>query len=82
MRYLYQNFNFVRPRNSKILYYDCANYYFKIEAEDGMKKYGNRKNSTISKIVQYRCNNQNSHTTDKHWGYGCFWIYKVSKMGI
>ena len=53
MRYLYQNFNFVRPRNSKILYYDCTNYYFKIEAEDGMKKYGKRKNSTISKIVQY-----------------------------
>ena len=42
MRYLYQNFNFVRPRNSKILYYDCTNYYFKIEAEDGMKKYGKK----------------------------------------
>ena len=41
----------------------------------------NRKNSTIYKIVQYRCKSQNSHTPDKHRGYGCFWLYKVSKMG-
>ena len=41
-----------------------------------------RKNSTISKIVQYRCKSQNSHTPDKHRGYGCFWLYKVSKMGL
>ena len=40
----------------------------------------NRKNSTISKKVQYRCKNQNSHTPDKHRGYGCFGFYKVSKM--
>jgi transposase len=41
-----------------------------------------RKNSTISKIVQYRCKSQNSHIPDKHRGYGCFWLYKVSKMGF
>ena len=43
---LYQNSNFVYPRNSKILYYDCTNYYFEIEAEDGMKKYGKSKTGT------------------------------------
>lgn len=37
---LYKNSNFIHPRNSKILYYDCTNYYFEIEAEDGIKKYG------------------------------------------
>ena len=42
----------------------------------------NRKNSTIYKIVQYRCKSQNSHTPDKHRGYGCFGLYKVSKMGL
>ena len=40
-----------------------------------------RKNNTISKIVQYRCEKGNSHTPDKYWGYGCFLLYKVSKMG-
>ena len=27
-------------RNDKILYYDCSNYYFEIEQEDGSKKEG------------------------------------------
>ena len=27
-------------RNDKILYYDCTNYYFEIEQEDGLCKYG------------------------------------------
>ena len=31
---LYQNSNFVHPRNKKILYYDCTNFYFEIEQED------------------------------------------------
>lgn len=33
---LYQNSNFVHPRNPKILYYDCTNYYFETEVEDGI----------------------------------------------
>lgn len=37
---LYKNSNFIHSRNSKILYYDCTNYYFETEAEDGIKKYG------------------------------------------
>lgn len=48
---LYQNSNFVYPRNSKILYYDCTNYYFEIEAEDGMKKYGKSKEHRPNPIV-------------------------------
>ena len=49
---LYQNSNFVHPRNSKILYHDCTNYYFEIEAEDGMKKYGKSKEHRPNPIVQ------------------------------
>lgn len=41
---LYKNSNFILPQNSKILYYDCTNYYFEIEVEDGIKKYGKIKN--------------------------------------
>ena len=48
---LYQNSNFIHPRNSKILYYDCTNYYFEIEAEDGMKKYGKSKEHRPNPIV-------------------------------
>ena len=36
---LYRNSNFVHARNSKILYYDCTNYYFEIEEDDELRKY-------------------------------------------
>ena len=35
--------HFLGQRNDKILYYDCSNYYFEIEQEDGSKKYGKSK---------------------------------------
>ena len=48
---LYKNSNFIHPRNSKILYYDCTNYYFEIEAEDGIKKYGKSKEHSPNPII-------------------------------
>jgi len=48
---LYHNSNFVHPRNSKILYYDCTNYYFEIEQEEGIKKYGKSKEHRPNPIV-------------------------------
>lgn len=48
---LYRNSNFVHPRNSRILYYDCTNYYFEIEDEDGIKKYGKSKEHRPNPIV-------------------------------
>ena len=48
---LYKNSNFIHPRNSRILYYDCTNYYFEIEAEDGIKKYGKSKEHRPNPIV-------------------------------
>lgn len=48
---LYKNSNFVHPRNSKILYYDCTNYYFEIESEDEIKKYGKSKEHRPNPIV-------------------------------
>ena len=40
---VYKNSHFMGQRNDKILYYDCTNYYFEIEQEDGSKKYGKGK---------------------------------------
>ena len=48
---LYQNSNYVHPRNKRILYYDCTNYYFEIEEESGMKRYGKSKEHRPNPIV-------------------------------
>ncbi len=41
----YRNSNYIHPRNKRILYYDCTNYYFETEEESGMKRYGKAKNT-------------------------------------
>lgn len=48
---LYRNSNFVHHRNSKILYYDCTNYYFETEEENGDKKYGKSKEHRPNPII-------------------------------
>ena len=40
---LYKNSTRVINRNGSILYYDCTNYFFEIEQEDGIKRYGKAK---------------------------------------
>ena len=40
---VYKNSHFLGKRNDTVLYYDCSNYYFEIEQEDGCKKYGKSK---------------------------------------
>lgn len=39
-------------RNDKVLYYDCTNYYFEIEQEKGMRKYGPSKEHRPNPIVE------------------------------
>ncbi len=48
---LYKNSNFIHPRNKKILYYDCTNYYFEIEQDDDFRKYGHSKENRPNPIV-------------------------------
>jgi len=48
----YKNSYFIGKRNDKILYYDCSNYYFEIEQEDGDKKYGKSKEHRPNPIIQ------------------------------
>ena len=49
---VYKNSHFLGDRNDKILYYDCSNYYFEIEQEDGDKKYGKSKEHRPNPIIQ------------------------------
>lgn len=49
---VYKNSHFMGQRNDKILYYDCTNYYFEIEQEDGSKKYGKGKEHRPNPIIQ------------------------------
>ena len=49
---VYKNSHFLGKRNDKILYYDCSNYYFEIEQEDGIKNYGKSKEHRPNPIIQ------------------------------
>lgn len=48
---LYKNSNFLHPRDQRILYYDCTNYYFEIEEENEFKRYGKSKEHRPNPIV-------------------------------
>lgn len=49
---LYRNSLKVINRNTKVIYYDCTNYYFEIEDEDDFRKYGHSKEHRPNPIVQ------------------------------
>ena len=49
---VYKNSNFITLRNNRVLYYDCTNYYFEIEEEDELRKYGKSKEHRPNPIVQ------------------------------
>ena len=48
---LYKNSNFLHPRNNRVLYYDCTNYYFELEEEDSLRRYGKNKENRPNPIV-------------------------------
>lgn len=48
---LYENSLAISKRNDHILYYDCTNYFFEIEEEDGLKQYGFSKDHKPNPIV-------------------------------
>lgn len=49
---LYNNSLKLYDRKKGILYYDCTNYFFEIEQEDGLKQYGVSKEHRPNPIVQ------------------------------
>lgn len=49
---LYQNSLKLSKRNTAVLYYDCTNYFFEIQEEEGLKQYGLSKDHKPNPIVQ------------------------------
>ena len=49
---VYKNSLSVVNRNTKILYYDCTNYFFETEQAEGLKQYGVSKENRPTPIVQ------------------------------
>lgn len=48
---LFNNSKNVIKRNSKVIYYDCTNYFFEIDNEDDLRKYGISKEHRPNPIV-------------------------------
>lgn len=49
---LYRNSTSLSERNTAVLYYDCTNYFFETEQEEGLKQYGHSKEFRPNPIVQ------------------------------
>lgn len=49
---LYKSSKAVSKRNDKVLFYDCTNFFFEIEQEDGIKQYGPSKEHRPNPIVE------------------------------
>lgn len=49
---LYKNSKRIIKRKTGVLYYDCTNYFFDIDSEDGSKQYGVSKEHRPNSIVQ------------------------------
>lgn len=49
---IYNNSLKISKRNTRVLYYDCTNYFFEIEQESGLKQYGYSKDHKPNPIVQ------------------------------
>ena len=49
---VYKNSHLLGKRNDRVLFYDCTNYYFEIEQEDDVRKYGKSKEHRPSPIIQ------------------------------
>ena len=48
---IYNNSMTIINRNTRIIYFDCTNYYFDINEEDGLRKYGKGKDGKAKPLV-------------------------------
>lgn len=49
---VYKNSAALIERDTRVLYYDCTNFFFEIEEEDDLRKYGKSKENRPNPIVQ------------------------------
>lgn len=52
---IYKDSHLLGSRNDKVLYYDCTNYYFGIEQEDGDKNTGNVRSTVPTRLFKWDC---------------------------
>lgn len=50
---VYKNSFFLGNRNDRILYYDCTNYYFEIEQEDGDRNMGKARSIVPTRLSKW-----------------------------
>lgn len=94
---LYRNSLSISKRNDRILYYDCTNYFFEIEEEEGLKQYGFGKDHKPNPIVgmglfmdgdgiplafSIHSGNTNEQTTLKPLEEKIFEDFKLSKFVV
>ena len=48
---LFINSKDILKRNSKVIYYDCTNYFFEIDTQDDLRRYGISKEHRPNPIV-------------------------------
>lgn len=49
---VYENSHKTTPRDTRVLFYDCTNFYFEMEHEEGLRQYGYSKEHRPNPIVQ------------------------------
>ena len=49
---VYENSLKITPRDTRVLFYDCTNFYFEMEREEGLKQYGYSKEHRPNPMVQ------------------------------
>lgn len=49
---VYKNSNFLVKRDTRVLYFDCTNFFFEVESEDEFRRYGVSKEHRPNPIVQ------------------------------
>ena len=49
---VYENSLKITPRDARVLFYDCTNFYFEMEREEGLKQYGYSKEHRPNPMVQ------------------------------
>ena len=52
---LFNNSKNIIKRNSKIIYYDCTNYFFEIDEEDDLKNMAFLKNIDLIQLLEWDC---------------------------
>ena len=74
---IYKNSHLLGARNDKVLYYDCTNYYFEIEQEDGGRNTAKARSTARIPLYRWACS---WTVTVSHWPSPCFPEMQTSRL--